>query len=135
MSAFLLLFVIDTTTQTADGHGGAGAPGHEGRETRTITQLVFAEETKISKWVWTIYEYWDKKEITDLEFTNAIEYLEDLKIINLILPKGYDAKTNFLITFIHMGEVGSKSSFTNCNSNWYPVLRQRNGPLPGLLRR
>ena len=119
LSAFLLIFVITTSAQTVDGHGGAGGPGHEGRKTITITQYTFAEEPKIPKWVWTIYEYWDKKEITDFEFTNAIEYLQDSDIIHLLMPKGYDAETNFLITIFHSEVIGPKSSLTNCSSNWY----------------
>ena len=115
----LLIFVITTSAQTADGHAGAGGPGHDGRETLTITQLAYAEESKIPEWVLRIYDYWDKKMITDLEFTKAIEYLEDLEIIHLTLPKGYDAKTNFLITLIHREEIGYEYSFTNCNSKWY----------------
>jgi len=119
LSVFLLIFVITTSAQTVDGHGGAGGPGHEGRGTITITQYAFAEESKIPKWVWTIYEFWDKKEITDLEFNNAIEYLQDYDIIHLLMPKGYDAKTNFLITVLHSEGIGSESSLTNCSTNWY----------------
>ncbi len=119
LSAFLLIFVITTSTQTVDGHGGAGGPGHEGRKTITITQYAFAEEPNILKWVLTIYEFWDEKKITDLEFTNAIEYLQDSDIIHLLMPKGYDATTNFLITILHSERIDSKSSLTNCSTNWY----------------
>ena len=119
LSVFLLIFVITTSAQTVDGHGGAGGPGHEGRGTITITQYAFAEEPNIPKWVLTIYEFWDEKKITDLEFTNAIEYLQDYDIIHLLMPKGYDAKTNFLITVLHSEGIGSESSLTNCSTSWY----------------
>jgi len=52
---------------------------------------VLAADTVIPLWVWKIYDYWDKKMITDLEFTNAIQYLEDLEIVRLIMPREYDA--------------------------------------------
>jgi len=35
------------------------------------------------------------------------------------MPKGYDTKTNFLITVLHSEGTGSKSSLTNCSTNWY----------------
>jgi len=54
---------------------------------------VFAEDVVIPKWVLKIYDYWKNGEITDQEFSNAIEYLENLEIIQLGVHKEYDVKT------------------------------------------
>ena len=80
---------------------------------------VLAADTVIPLWVWKIYNYWDKKMITDLEFNNAIQYLEDLEIVRLIMPREYDAKTNFLITIIHSEQVTNDYLFSICSSDWY----------------
>lgn len=80
---------------------------------------VLAADVVIPDWVSKIYDYLDKKEITDLEFTNAIKYLQDLEIVRLIMPKEYDVKTNFLITIILSEQVKNDYLFSTCSSDWY----------------
>lgn len=80
---------------------------------------VFSEEGFIPKWVLRLSEYWEKGNITDKEFSDAVQYLQDQNIVQLVMDKEYDTITNFLITVILNKEEPIFSQFSTCSLDWY----------------
>ncbi len=78
--------------------------------------IVNAETVKIPEWVFLVYDFWIEEKITDDEFTTMLLYLENSNIIELILHKDYDAKTNFLLS-IMVNE--NTEQYTSCSSEWH----------------
>ena len=79
---------------------------------------VFAEDTFLPDWVFKLSEFWQSGDISNREFGNAVEYLQDKNIVQLIMEKEYDPITNFLITASIQKE-STSSKFSNCSSDWY----------------
>lgn len=79
---------------------------------------VFAEDTFIPDWIFTLYDFWQNEAISDNEFGNVIEYLQNQNIVHLIMEKEYDPITNFLITSSLQKEPTS-TQFSNCSFDWY----------------
>ena len=80
---------------------------------------VFAEEGFVPNWVLRLSEFWDKGDITDKEFTDAVQYLQDQNIVQLVMDREYDTITNFLITVILNKEETIFSQLSTCSSDWY----------------
>jgi len=80
---------------------------------------VFAEEGFVPNWVLRLSEFWDKGDITDKEFTDAVQYLQDQNIVQLVMDREYDTITNFLITVILDKEEPIFSQLSTCSSDWY----------------
>lgn len=78
---------------------------------------VYAEEVFLPNWVLKLSEFWHNEEITDKELANAVEYLQDQNIVQLIMDRKYDTITNFLITTLL--EKKESTQLSNCSSNWY----------------
>ena len=79
---------------------------------------VFAEDIFLPDWVFKLSEFWQSGDISNREFGNAVEYLQDKNIVQLIMEKEYDPITNFLITASIQKE-STSSKFSNCSSDWY----------------
>lgn len=77
---------------------------------------VNAETVKIPEWVFSVYDFWIEKKITDNEFTTSLMYLENYDIIDLILHKDYDVKTNFLLSIMANENT---EQYTSCSSEWH----------------
>jgi len=84
-----------------------------------LTNGASAEIVNLPDWVLNLYYFWIDKKISDDEFVNAINYLEDKKIIELIMHKEYDTKSNFLLSILQLEEFNSESEFGSCTSEWY----------------
>ena len=102
MSTLLLIFVNTSTLQTADGHGGAGGSGHPGRETITITQYAFAEESKIPDWVRNIFIWYGQGQISEEEILNAIKFLVENQIIQLQTMNQSESMMNMMNSQMRM---------------------------------
>lgn len=81
--ASLLVLANISAIQTAEAHGGAGGPGHLGRETITITQYAFADESKIPDWVRNIFIWYGQGQISEDDVLNAITFLVANQIIQI----------------------------------------------------
>jgi len=79
---------------------------------------VFAEDTFLPDWVFKLSKFWQSGDISNREFGNAVEYLQDKNIVQLIMEKEYDPITNFLITASIQKE-STSTKFSNCSSDWY----------------
>jgi len=79
---------------------------------------VFAEDTFLPDWVFKLEEFWQNGDISNREFGNAVKYLQDLNIVQLVMEKEYDPITNFLITTSIQKE-STSTKFSNCSSDWY----------------
>ena len=78
---------------------------------------VFADDS-IPNWVVKLSEFWENGDITDKEFSNALRYLQDQKIVEFVMDSEYDPITNFLIS-ISEKEESILSQLSNCSSDWY----------------
>ncbi len=85
----------------------------------TNQDMIYAEEVIIPDWVWDVYFYWKDNIITDAELVNAIIFLEEKNIVDLILHREYDTKTNFLLSILEMEKHDSLHELTSCSSDWY----------------
>jgi len=94
LSILLLIFVSVTTAQAADGHGGAGGPGHEGRVMLTITQYAFAEESKIPEWIKNTAGWWSEGQIKDSDFIQSMEFLIKEEIIQVPVTSVTEEKSD-----------------------------------------
>jgi len=79
---------------------------------------VFAEDTYLPDWVFKLAEFWQNGDISNKEFGNAVKYLQDLNIVQLVMEKEYDPITNFVITTSIQKE-STLTQFSNCSSDWY----------------
>ncbi len=84
-----------------------------------LTNSANAEIVYLPDWVLNLYYFWIDKKISDNELVNAINYLEDKNIIDLIMHKEYDTKSNFLLSVLQLDEFNSESKFGSCTSEWY----------------
>ena len=78
-----------------------------------------AETAYLPDWVWNLYHYWIDERISENELVNAIDYLEEQKIIELIMHKEYDTKTNFLLSILVLEKSNSENEFDSCTFDWY----------------
>ncbi|KAF6248001.1 hypothetical protein C6990_00720 [Nitrosopumilus sp. b3] len=75
-----------------------------------------AETVSIPKWVFTVHNFWIEEKISDDEFTTMLNYLEKQNIVDLILHKSYDVKTNFLLSMMQNQDT---QRFVSCTDGWY----------------
>ena len=75
-----------------------------------------AETVNIPKWIFTVHDFWIEEKISDDEFITMLNYLEKQNIVDLILHKSYDVKTNFLLS---MMQNQNTQQFTSCSDGWY----------------
>ena len=85
----------------------------------TNQSMVNAEEATIPDWVWGLYYFWTDELITDTELVNALGFLEDQKIIDLIFHKKYDVKTSFLLSILESEKHDRLHELNICSSDWY----------------
>ena len=79
---------------------------------------VLAEDTFLPDWVFKLAEFWQSGDISNREFGNAVKYLQEQNVIQLIMEQEYDPITNFLITS-SMQKESTLTQFSNCSSDWY----------------
>lgn len=80
---------------------------------------VFAE-VLFPHWLYRLSEFWLNNDITDKELVNAIEYLQDKNIVQLVMSRDYDLLSNFFITSSLLKQKESiLSQLSNCSSDWY----------------
>ena len=77
---------------------------------------VNAETVIIPEWVLSVHSFWTEEKISDEEFITMLTYMENNKIIDLILHKTYDIKTNFLLS---ISQNQNFEQYTSCNDGWY----------------
>lgn len=77
-----------------------------------------AEDLKIPEWVFLVYDFWKSEQISDNEFINSLEYLQDLQIIQLALIPEYDILTNFQLSVSLDDEIDFEE-FSDCSRGWY----------------
>lgn len=75
-----------------------------------------AETVSIPEWVFTVHNFWIEEKISDDEFTTMLNYLEKQNIVDLILHKSYDVKTNFLLSMMQNQDA---QRFVSCTDGWY----------------
>ncbi|MBT8173994.1 MAG: hypothetical protein HKP26_00740 [Nitrosopumilus sp.] len=75
-----------------------------------------AETVSIPEWVFTVHDFWIEEKISDDEFTTMLNYLEKQNIVDLILHKSYDVKTNFLLSMMQNQDA---QRFVSCTDGWY----------------
>ncbi len=75
-----------------------------------------AETVSIPEWVFTVHDFWIEEKISDDEFTTVLNYLEKQNIVDLILHKSYDVKTNFLLSMMQNQDA---QRFVSCTDDWY----------------
>ncbi|AJW69913.1 3D domain-containing protein [Nitrosopumilus adriaticus] len=75
-----------------------------------------AETVSIPEWVYTVHDFWIEEKISDDEFTTVLNYLEKQNIVDLILHKSYDVKTNFLLSMMQNQDA---QRFVSCTDGWY----------------
>ena len=81
---------------------------------------VFAENPFLPDWVFKLAEFWQSGDITNKEFGNAVEYLQDQNIVWLVMNRDYDPISNFLITAsLSKQKESTLSQLPNCSSDWY----------------
>jgi len=78
-----------------------------------------AETMYLPDWVLNLYYYWIDERISENELLNAINYLEEQKIIELIMHEDYDTKSNFLLSILVLEKSNSENEFDSCTSDWY----------------
>jgi len=78
---------------------------------------ILADDAFLPEWIFTLSEWWRSDNIGDLEFTNALKYLQEQNIIKLTMDTHYDIITNFLIT--EQLNKNESIPFSNCSSDWY----------------
>lgn len=76
-------------------------------------------EILLPEWFDVAYQYWKNEQITDLEFANAITYLQKIGIMTLE-ESGDDAIADYLFThsLVTQNKLGH-SEFSNCSYGWY----------------
>ncbi len=79
---------------------------------------VLAEDTFLPDWVFKLAEFWQSGDISDNEFGNAVKYLQEQNVIQLVMEEEYDPITNFLIT-TSMQKESTITKFSHCSSDWY----------------
>ncbi len=77
----------------------------------------YADDVILPNWIFKVSEYWQNGEISDGEFINAIDYLHDRNIVQLVMGRNYDTISNFLIT--SLSEKDESVPSVNCNPDWY----------------
>jgi hypothetical protein len=77
----------------------------------------FAKESAIPDWLFNVYNFWLEKKISDTELISAIKFLDEKNIITLAMPKGYDYKSNFLISILQ--QEFSQTRQNSCQEDWY----------------
>ena len=77
---------------------------------------VNAETVIIPEWVLSVHSFWTEEKISDEEFITMLTYMENNKIIDLILHKTYDIKTNFLLS---ISQNQNFEQYTSCSDGWY----------------
>ena len=77
----------------------------------------YADDVILPNWIFKVSEYWQNGEISDGEFINAIDYLHDRNIVQLVMGRNYDTISNFLIT--SLSEKDESVPSINCNPDWY----------------
>ena len=75
-----------------------------------------AETVSIPEWVFTVHNFWIEEKISEDEFTTMLNYLEKQNIVDLILHKSYDVKTNFLLSMMQNQDA---QRFVSCTDGWY----------------
>lgn len=75
-----------------------------------------AESVKIPEWVFSVHNFWFEEKISDDEFITMLSYLEKKNMIDLILHKTYDVKTNFLLSITQNQNI---EQFASCSDGWY----------------
>lgn len=75
----------------------------------------YAEDTNFPDWTLTLYSFWNEGKISYKEFTDAVEFLDNNNIIKLTLEKGYDTKTNFLVSQMQT----TNPDMSSCSKGWY----------------
>jgi len=78
---------------------------------------VFADDS-MPNWVVKLSEFWENGDITDKEFSDALRYLQEQKIVEFVMDSEYDPITNFLLTMSEKEE-SILSQLSNCSSDWY----------------
>ncbi|NNL57889.1 MAG: hypothetical protein HKP31_00175 [Nitrosopumilus sp.] len=78
--------------------------------------MTYADSVNIPEWIFDVHGFWAEKKISDNEFSNALTYLENYNIIELILHRDYDVKTNFLLSILSNQNV---EQYTSCSDDWY----------------
>jgi len=78
-----------------------------------------AVEASLPEWIWTVYNFWFDGKITDEELINFIKFLEERNIIELIMHKNYDTRTNFLFSIIQIEKQETRQKLLSCDSGWY----------------
>jgi len=81
----------------------------------------YAEDENFPNWLFTLNSFWVDGKITDEELTNAIKFLQENDIIQLIFHKEYDTKTNFLLSILQIEKHDEFHAlqFLACDSGWY----------------
>ena len=77
----------------------------------------YADDVILPNWIFKVAEYWQNGEISDGEFINAIDYLHDRNMVQLVMGRNYDTISNFLIT--SLSEKDESMPSVNCNPDWY----------------
>ena len=80
--------------------------------------ISFAIDDAIPNWVFVVQDYWLTTNISTMEFNNALQYLQDHGIIDLVMHSDYDLVSNFLISSTLQQNFDS-ISFQNCSSDWH----------------
>jgi len=75
-----------------------------------------ATTVKIPEWVFNVYDFWVEGEISDDEFISMVTYLEKHGIVDLILHKTYDVKSNFLLSTM---QNQNTEQYASCSEGWY----------------
>lgn len=82
----------------------------------TNFSIANAETVNIPEWVFTVHSFWIEEKISDGEFITLLDYLEKQNIVDLILHRSYDVKTNFLLSMMQNQDV---QQFVSCSDGWY----------------
>ncbi len=73
----------------------------------------------IPEWFGMVHQYWKNEQITDVEFANAISYLQKAGVM-LLLDKEDAPIADFLVTSAIGKQVGlGNSDFSDCSAEWY----------------
>ena len=78
----------------------------------------FVDAYVVPNWIFTLTDYWLNSKISSLEFSNALQYLHENNMIDLVMGIKYDIITNFLISS-SIQDSSVTNSFQNCNDGWY----------------
>jgi len=77
----------------------------------------YANGATLPNWIHKVSEYWQNGKISDGEFINALDYLHDRNIVQLVMGRNYDTLSNFLITSLSEKDESVPSAY--CNPDWY----------------